>query len=71
LNLPPFELKEHRIWVHLEKAFYFFIDELAKVDAMTDFQMHNKELREFFDLMVQHFPSFIKLDSTKIASLIN
>lgn len=42
LNLPKSELREHRIWVHLEKAFYFFIDEMAKVDAMSDFTMHNK-----------------------------
>lgn len=45
-------MKEDRIWIHLEKMFHYFIDEVVDLEPLSDFQLHDREVKEFFALIV-------------------
>jgi hypothetical protein len=30
------------MWIHFEKAFYYFIDEVVDLEPLTDFQLHDR-----------------------------
>jgi hypothetical protein len=38
---------------------------------LTDFQQQDKEMKEFFSLVVEKLPTFFKLDANKILKLVN
>lgn len=51
--------------------FYYFIDEVVDLEPLNDFQQQDKEMKEFYSLVVDKMPSFIKLDANKILKMIN